>query len=207
MTEKQKDISEVIEKWAHAIAGEMRFNTIPFDHWLMLTGETGHGKTGLACCALRTITSEANTGGVYVDITTFIMQCRQAMNPPKDLPPEQKIGPDALVLKYSSAPVLVIDDLGAERLTNWSLSEVLWPIIANRYNDKRPTIITTNLSGAELFNTIAGTPDCPNARVIAERIMARIMERTGKRGIFQFGGSEMCDLRTGKPHVKQGELL
>ena len=201
VTDHQKDVSETIEKWANRVAGELKFGILPFEHWLMLTGETGHGKTGLACCALRVMTQAASTGGVYVDMTTFIMQCRQAMNPPKDLPPEQKIGPDALVLRYSGAPILVIDDMGAERLTNWSLSEVLWPIIANRYNEQRPTIITTNLSGGELFNTIANTPDCPNARVIAERIMARITERTGKNGVFRFGGVDMHDLRTGQTHV------
>ena len=45
---------------------------------------------------------------------------------------------------YSSVPLLILDDLGAERPTDWSL-QIIHIIINNRYEEVLPTIITSNL--------------------------------------------------------------
>lgn len=46
-------------------------------------------------------------------------------------------------------PLLVLDDLGAERDTSYS-AELLYNIVNSRYNSRLPTIITTNLDLAEM---------------------------------------------------------
>ncbi|HBT98290.1 MAG TPA: DNA replication protein DnaC, partial [Sulfurihydrogenibium sp.] len=43
------------------------------------------------------------------------------------------------------APILVLDDLASERLTDWA-KDILHYIIISRYNDKLPVIITSNIS-------------------------------------------------------------
>ena len=46
-------------------------------------------------------------------------------------------------------PLLVLDDLGAEWVAGWVLTKVD-AVIAERYNRRRATIITTNLSSADM---------------------------------------------------------
>jgi DNA replication protein DnaC len=44
----------------------------------------------------------------------------------------------------NEAEVLIVDDLGAGRITAWA-REVMHDIIAQRYNQQRPLILTSNL--------------------------------------------------------------
>jgi len=54
-----------------------------------------------------------------------------------------------LVKKYSRIRLLVIDDLGTEKASDYSMA-VLYEIVNNRYNEMLPTIITTNLTSKEM---------------------------------------------------------
>jgi DNA replication protein DnaC len=58
---------------------------------------------------------------------------------------------------------LVIDDLGAEKSSEWA-REILYLIIDKRYSDLLPTIITSNLSPKEL------------AEKLDDRLVSRLME-------------------------------
>jgi DNA replication protein DnaC len=51
------------------------------------------------------------------------------------------------------SPLLILDDVGAERLTDWG-REQLFLLIDHRYNQMLPTIVTTNLTPAELKQNI-----------------------------------------------------
>lgn len=51
--------------------------------------------------------------------------------------------------RLRQTPLLVLDDLGAEWVAGWVLTKVD-AVIAERYNRRRATIITTNLSSADL---------------------------------------------------------
>jgi len=44
---------------------------------------------------------------------------------------------------------VVLDDLGQERRTDWT-RELIFTLISRRYNNRRPTIVTTNLESAEI---------------------------------------------------------
>lgn len=48
-----------------------------------------------------------------------------------------------------TAPLLILDDLGREKATDWVL-ERLYVLIDTRYGDHRPTVVTTNYSLDEL---------------------------------------------------------
>lgn len=67
---------------------------------------------------------------------------------------------------YTSTPLLALDDLGAEKISDWS-KEVLYLLIDRRYRNYKPTIITSNLSHKE----------------IAERLDERIASRISEMGI------------------------
>ena len=54
-----------------------------------------------------------------------------------------------IMKRYSDVGLLLIDDLGAEKKTDWSLS-AFYSILSNRINYMKYTIVTTNLSLEEL---------------------------------------------------------
>ena len=56
---------------------------------------------------------------------------------------------DEIIDKYKKTQLLILDDLGAERETDWAL-EQLYEIIDYRYNELLPLIVTTNLTASEL---------------------------------------------------------
>jgi DNA replication protein DnaC len=53
--------------------------------------------------------------------------------------------------QLQEAPLIVLDDLGAEGASGWPLTKVD-AIIAERYNRRRATVITTNLASAAMRN-------------------------------------------------------
>ena len=72
-----------------------------------------------------------------------------------------------------TAELLVLDDLGAERLTDW-VEETMNLIVNTRYNDRLPTIFTSNHEGV---------PDRENL----DSLLCRVGDRMYSRLL------EMCD--------------
>lgn len=70
--------------------------------------------------------------------------------------------------RYTGAALLVLDDLGESKATDWAY-ETLKSVIGERYNNRKPTIFTSNRSLPEL--RAAGLYD--------ERITSRIFEMCG----------------------------
>ncbi len=55
----------------------------------------------------------------------------------------------AIVQKYQKSPLIILDDLGAEKPTEWT-KERLFEIIDYRYSEEKPIIVTTNRIPDEL---------------------------------------------------------
>lgn len=71
---------------------------------------------------------------------------------------------------YKTVDLLIVDDLGKEQCTEWSVS-TLYSILNDRYEDMKPTIITTNYNADELVRAL--TPkggDGTKARAIISRL-------------------------------------
>jgi DNA replication protein DnaC len=68
-----------------------------------------------------------------------------------------------VIKKYVETPLLVIDDVGAEKVSDWS-RQMFYLLIDRRYRNMKPTIITSNLSLQQI------------AELIDERISSRICE-------------------------------
>lgn len=70
-------------------------------------------------------------------------------------------------------PLLLIDDIGAEKLTDWARDEILGSILQYRMDFKLPTFFTSNLTILELESHLQITgskSDIIKARRIVERI-------------------------------------
>ena len=104
---------------------------------ILFYGDVGRGKTFYASC----IANELFKNGVSVCITSFPKIINKLMN----FTEESKL----LVEKVKSQSLLVIDDFGVERETEFVL-EQMFQIIDDRLRSGLPTIITTNIELKEL---------------------------------------------------------
>lgn len=80
--------------------------------------------------------------------------------------------------KYNSikkAPLLLIDDIGAESVTSWSRDEILCPILQYRMENKLPTFFTSNLDLKALEQKLSMTNRGDDI-VSAGRIISRIKQ-------------------------------
>ena len=128
---------------------------------LFLHGNFGCGKTFLISCLLNELHIKKN---VDIEIVYF----PEALRTLKD---DFSLFADKMDY-YQKVDILLIDDIGAEKVTDWGRDEVLGTILQSRMNDKLPTFFTSNLNIDELEDHLRGkgTSDIIKARRIIERI-------------------------------------
>lgn len=101
---------------------------------LLFWGTVGTGKSYTAACIANYLL-EANTSVVMTSFVR-ILQEMQGFDRERE---------ETFTNKLNSVKLLIIDDLGAERNTDYALEKV-YGIIDNRYRAKKPLILTTNLT-------------------------------------------------------------
>lgn len=104
---------------------------------LYIMGGNGTGKTHLAA-AIAIDLMRREIPVIFRNSVTLMQELRDKL----DHPDESIHG---FYRSLREADLLIIDDLGKERCTEWTMSE-LYGIVNDRYEDMRPTIITTNYS-------------------------------------------------------------
>ena len=72
-----------------------------------------------------------------------------------------------------NADILLLDDIGAEKVTEWGRDEIIGTILQTRMNKGLTTFFTSNLNMDELMQTLSLTKEREDA-VKAKRIMERI---------------------------------
>lgn len=121
---------------------------------LFITGSTGTGKTHLATAWLI----DALPGSVqYDEIRERVVVRRMTWTTVPEVLGQLRgtfgdrgAGSEQSVIsQYGEAALLVLDDLGAEQVTDWT-GQALYRLICRRINDCLPTIVTSNLSLDEL---------------------------------------------------------
>ena len=104
---------------------------------LMLIGPPGIGKTHIAVAVLRRVITGTGARGLYYDTRALLRDIRSTYNPALHMAEMDLLRP------VMDAELLVLDDLGAERLTDW-VEETMNLVVNTRYNERRPTIFTSN---------------------------------------------------------------
>ncbi|HVG20822.1 MAG TPA: ATP-binding protein [Blastocatellia bacterium] len=106
------------------------------DVGLLYLGRCGVGKTHLAVAALKEIIKKG-IAGMFYDFRDLLKEIQDSYNPNTHTSELKILAP------IFDADVLVLDELGASKPTEW-VQETITHIINKRYNDKKVTIFTSN---------------------------------------------------------------
>jgi len=141
---------------------------------LLLTGSIGVGKTHLAVGMLQALITERGAKGLFFDYRDLLKQVQNSYNRSVEVTELEVLQP------VFDAEVLVLDELGASKPTDWVWDTVAH-ILNTRYNDRRTTIITTNYAnlppgGSELNATRAAVREETLGDRIGERMRSRLQE-------------------------------
>ncbi len=115
---------------------------------LFLAGENGVGKSGLAVCAFRARVILNRCDGLFLTSSELLDRIRETYNRDRARgePGERESDVMAAV---KSVSLLVLDDLGAERVTDW-VAEKLFALVNHRHSYELATIFTSNLKEGQL---------------------------------------------------------
>lgn len=119
---------------------------------LMLYGSYGIGKTHLAAAIANRFIGKMSV--LYISCPDLLLEIRESIN--------GKGKPERFAVARQ-VPLLVLDDIGAEKPSDW-VRETLFVLINHRYEYKLPTVFTTNCTLEELEVRLGG------------RIVSRIAE-------------------------------
>ena len=137
---------------------------------LLLTGSIGVGKTHLAVGILQSLVSERGATGLFYDYRDLLKQVQNSYN-------AQVRETELEVLRpVFDAEVLVLDELGAAKPTDWVWDTVAH-ILNTRYNDRRTTIITTNYANMAPLVSVTGDGGRLREETLGDRIGERMRSR------------------------------
>jgi DNA replication protein DnaC len=105
---------------------------------LLLMGPSGVGKTHLAVAALKELIGRGHQG-LFSDYRELLKEIQASYNPASQSTEMAVLEP------VRSAEILVLDDLGASKPSDW-VRDIVGIVLNARYNEKHTTIITTNYS-------------------------------------------------------------
>ena len=106
------------------------------DRGLLLMGSVGVGKTHLAVSILKGLT-ERGFSCLFYEFSSLLKEIQDSYNPNTH---SSEIGVLSPVL---NAEVLVLDELGASKPTDW-VRDTMAHVINTRYNEKKFTVFTSN---------------------------------------------------------------
>ena len=143
---RMEKIRRYVENWDTAFERDIG---------LLLWGDVGTGKSFAAACIVNELTKR----GVLSMMTSFRRIERELFGCTRK---------NALISDINRCKLLVIDDLGVERDSEY-MNEVIFEIVDARYRANRPLIVTTNYDLDRLKNP---------KNVTESRIFDRVLEMT-----------------------------
>lgn len=116
----------------------LKFETV------FVTGPCGTGKTHLVCAYLNYRIMQGKMAMRFVNATDLLLRIKESYS--------SKVSEKEFIKEFLKSEVLVIDDIGAERITD-NVKQLWYQIINERYNRMHPTIYTSNMGLQEIYDT------------------------------------------------------
>ena len=169
VTEIDPQVVAAVRRFADRI--DEKFDT---GRGLWLMGPVGTGKTTLAMLVAKAALGAGRSVAIY--------SLPRLLNEIRDTHRAERSHVD-LLDRLTAVDLLQIDDVGAERTTDWVLEE-LYSIVNARYEDERSIVITTNILDREAL-----------CEQITERTVSRLTEMCDELPLL--GHDRRMDLRLG----------
>lgn len=142
---------------------------------VFITGSCGTGKSYASASIIRRFVKNLHCGHfippfkntpIFENVPELLIKIRAVFNNSSQTEEE-------MLRRYLDTPLLVLDDLGAEKTTPWALQS-LYVILNKRGSELRQTIVTSNLSLDEMGDVLSDR--------IASRIkgMCKVVVMNGK---------------------------
>ncbi|PLT32320.1 primosomal protein DnaI [Bacillus sp. V5-8f] len=152
---------EAIEKATSFVEGYVQGKK---EKGLYLYGSFGVGKTYLLG-AIANKLADKQISSLIIYVPDFIREIKSAIS---DNTLNDKID------MAKKAPILMLDDFGAETVSSWARDEVMGPILQFRMLEDLPTFFTSNFDFDGLQNHLTFSQRGEKEEVKAARIMERI---------------------------------
>jgi len=114
--------------------------------WLILAGPSGCGKTHLAAAIANECVNQGQPA-FFISTPDLLDRLRSAFNTNNEIPYDEFFD------QVRNAPLLVLDDLGAQTSTPW-VKEKLDQLLNHRFNSELPTVIVTIIPIEQLEDRI-----------------------------------------------------
>ena len=151
-----KKVYQSLKKYSEKLVNEVERKG------LTLVGNNGVGKTHLAC----SIANELIKDGIPIIYGTLINLLAELKN---TYDVDNNISEMKIIKLYEKVDLLIIDDLGKEKPSEWGL-EKLFTIINSRYENNLPVIITTNYDQNSLLDRLSINGEIETAKSIISRL-------------------------------------
>jgi DNA replication protein DnaC len=144
------------------------------DVGLLFLGTCGVGKTHLAVALLKEVIQHRGAAGLFYDFRDLLREIQASWNSVSQTSEVEILSP------VLDADVLVLDELGSNKPTEWVRDTVAY-IINSRYNEKKATIFTSNYldptNGREGDSFATQTSVKARDESLTDRIGARLRSR------------------------------
>ncbi len=144
---------------------------------LLFMGGVGVGKTRLVSSILRDFTLNRGVPAKFKEFSSLLSEIKTGY--------DQGLSESAVLEKINTIEILVIDELGKGRKSDWEIT-ILDSIVSNRYNMKKATIFTTNYT--DKASTTYGEPvlirnekDGMKEKIKKETLQQRVFTRIYSR--------------------------
>lgn len=131
------------------------------ENGLIITGDSGVGKTHLAASILNELIEE--------DKLVLMGRLTLLLDMIKETFKDNSKSENELIELFSNIDMVVIDDLGTEKISQWALDK-LYTIIENRNENKLPTIITTKFDKEGLLHRFKQSNDKELSDAIIQKL-------------------------------------
>jgi DNA replication protein DnaC len=122
---------------AHRFAYTLARTYPAVERGLLFMGSVGVGKTHLTVAIIRDLLEQKGVNCLFYEFGALLKEIQNSYNP------VSKTSELTVLSPVFEAEVLVLDEIGASKPTDW-VRDTMMHIINTRYNEKKLTIFTTN---------------------------------------------------------------